>query len=55
MKPSPRHAIVLTVLPLMLAACATLLQPKPPAEPAPWLPTQPLPEPGEQMPLYPPN
>lgn len=53
MKPSPRHAVVLMLLPLMLTACGALLQPKSP--PTPWVPTQPLPEPGEQMPLYPPN
>lgn len=52
---APGRRIALVLLPLMLAACGSLLQPKPPAEPLPWVPTQPLPEPGDDMPLYPQN
>lgn len=45
----------LGALPLALAACGTLLPPPEPV-PEPWVPTHPLPEPGEERsPLYPQN
>lgn len=48
--------LALCALPLTLAACGSLLAPlePPPPRPGPWLPTQPLPEPGdERSPLRP--
>lgn len=48
--------LALCALPLTLAACGSLLQPTEPRPEPPWLPTQPLPEPGEQRsPLQRPN
>jgi len=38
--------LALCALPLTLAACGSLLAPAAPPPPEPWLPTQPLPEPG---------
>jgi hypothetical protein len=47
--------LALCALPLTLAACGTLLAPTAPP-PEPWLPTQELPEPGDQRsPLQRPN
>lgn len=49
-----RPRLALLVLPLLLAACDTLLAPRlPPLEP--WVPTQPIVDPGEQSPLVPQN
>lgn len=46
--------LALCALPLTLAACGALLQPAEPRPEPPWLPTQPLPEPGdERSPLRP--
>lgn len=46
--------LILLMLPLLLAACGTLLAPRLPP-PEPWLPTQPIPDPGDRSPLYPQN
>ena len=46
--------LALLVLPLLVAACGTLLAPRLPP-PDPWVPTQPISDPGEQSPLYPQN
>lgn len=49
-----RTRLALLILPLLLAACDTLLAPRLPP-PEPWVPTQPVADPGEQPPLYPQN
>lgn len=43
--------LALLALPLMLAACGTLLAPRWPPSHGPWVPTQPASEPGDQSPL----
>lgn len=48
--------LALCALTLTLAACGHLLAPTVPPPPEPWLPTQPLPEPGDdRSPLQRPN
>lgn len=48
--------LALCALTLTLAACGHLLAPTVPPPPGPWLPTQPLPEPGDdRSPMQRPN
>lgn len=49
-----RARLALLILPLLLAACDTLLAPRL-LPPEPWVPTQPIADPGEQSPLLPQN
>lgn len=44
----------LAALVLALSACSTRVPPREP-HPEPWVPSHPLPEPGDQSPLYPQN
>lgn len=52
-RPSFAWRLALGVLPLAMAACGALLPPREPL-PEPWLPTYPLPDPGDdRSPLHP--